>query len=88
MDPKDKKRLRTLERFAKGECPRCSRADFEILIKAVGHVLQLESANGADTSSGYVLTSLRSDAESRAAVHKWLAANLLRDQPFSPEATK
>ena len=71
-----KKQLRALERFAKGECPRCSRADFEVLNRTVPGVLQLESANGADTRSGYILTSLRPTAESGVAVHAWLSRNL------------
>ena len=72
----NKKQFRTLERFALGECPRCSRADFEVLNRTVPSVLQLESANGADIRSGYILTSLHPTAEAQVAVKAWLSRNL------------
>lgn len=69
------KQLRILQRFAKGEAPRCSRADFMELCKTVPGVLQLESANGADTKAGYLLTALHDTKAAEFSVQEWLQVN-------------
>lgn len=71
----DGKQVRLLERILQGDAPRCSRRDFEVLSAAIPGALQLESANGADTRCGYVLTCLHDSAATNVAVRAWLDAN-------------
>jgi hypothetical protein len=75
MASTEAKLRRLLDRFSEGECPRCSKADFEVLNERVGNVLNLESPNGADTRSGYILIALRAGDEAKLAVDAWLAKN-------------
>lgn len=69
------KHLKILQRFVLGEAPRCSAKEFNEFCRVpelVNH-LQRESANGADLSSGYILTSLHNPKVDHAAVSHFLA---------------
>ncbi len=76
---RDRRLMNLLRAVARGDCPRASRNEFETLarLEGVGPLLQHESAHGADTSGGWILTALRSHhgagKELAAAAKKWLA---------------
>lgn len=61
---------RLLQSLANGDCPRCSKREFQELQQLPGMVtaLQLESAHGADTRSGYSLAPLHTGEATAAAI--------------------
>ena len=81
MTEKDEKptahQIRLLKRFVAGECPSISGRVFEELCSFPGmpNALQRESASGADTRDGFILTSLhagRYGFDDTEAVKQWL----------------
>lgn len=67
MTPRQRRLLQSL---AKGDCPRCSKREFYELQQLPGMVtaLQLESAHGADTRSGYSLAPLHNGEATTQAI--------------------
>lgn len=68
----DVKHIKMLNRLRKGECPRCSIADFDKLRAILPGQLQLESAHGA--RGGMSLTYLHNPESTNAAIDKLLAS--------------
>lgn len=72
-----KRHVQLLKLIAKGACPRASHREYQELctFEGVGPELQLESAHGADTRAGYIITNLHQKiGEDRAgdAAKTWL----------------
>jgi hypothetical protein len=70
----DARIYRILDKFAKGQVPRCSHAQYTEIqsIREIGNLLQLESALGADRRGGMVLTNLRAGSNASDLVRGYL----------------
>jgi hypothetical protein len=66
------RQARMVERFSLGHTPRCSRADFDAINRAIPGVFQRESRDGADLRAGYVLTNRHKGDFALEAARKWL----------------
>lgn len=68
------RQIRLLRRFVWGDCPRIGDDAFEALcgLDGMPNALQRESALGADTSGGFILTSLHQSEDDTTKVRDWL----------------